>query len=140
MQKIYFEKNNIMDVLGEFFYDEMETYLKNNESNREYIESFYTLKKIIDSEDMECKYLDWLNDTWAMTWEDNLRDIINDSLFNAHFDYYYDDDYIYLIIDTEEIPLNEKLGFSDMFIKNKFVGFEKVNFYDFVDRWNEQNK
>lgn len=134
MKKIKIDTNDIMDMLGEFFNDEIETILRNDNYNMDIIDSYYSLKKVIKSEDMDDKYNDWLNDTFREDWAYFLKEIL-DNLFwnNIKYDYEDNGNYIYVIIyennDNME-TLKEDFN-SDMIYENYDI-YELVDLSNFL--------
>lgn len=134
MKKIKIDTNDIMDMLGEFFNDEIETILRNDNYNMDIIDSYYSLKKVIESEDMDDKYNNWLNDTFREDWAYFLKEIL-DNLFwnNIKYDYEDNGNYIYVIIyennDNME-TLKEDFN-SDMIYENYDI-YELVDLSNFL--------
>lgn len=134
MKKIKIDTNDIIDMLGEFFNDEIESILKNDNYNEDIINSYYLLKKVIDSEDMDDKYNEWLYDTFRDDWQYYICEILHNLFWNnIKYDYEDIDDYIYMCIyETNDNMDIIKNVFSDDMINENYESYELVDLSNFL--------
>lgn len=135
MKKIKIDSGDIIDMLGEFFNDEIESILRNDNYNMDIIDSYYSLKKVIKSEDMDNKYNEWLYDTFRDDWQYFINEIL-DNLFwnNIKYDYEDNGNYIYVIIydnDNDNIDMLKEDFSSDMIYENYDI-YELVDLSNFL--------
>ena len=134
MKKIKIDTNDIIDMLGEFFNDEIETILKNDNYNEDIINSYYSLKKVIDSEDMDDKYNEWLYDTFTEDWNYYISEILHNLFWNnIKYDYEDINDYIYMCIYESNDNMDLiKNNFSNDMINENYESYELVDLSNFL--------